>query len=146
MLPIATYDDRRFISQCEHGTLHMHWGRVMLSFHPDEFLLIARTLRRYDPDRRTDLASPGVSVFWQAPEQEAAQVWLAHAVGLLVVSLLVGGELLPWLAVPGMLLLIVRAGVGLHPSQHGVRTLIIGVQELGVSLLLVGLLAGGYLL
>jgi hypothetical protein len=45
-----------------------------------------------------------------------------------------------------MLLLIVRAGVGLHPSQHGVRTLIIGVQELGVSLLLVGLLAGGYLL
>jgi hypothetical protein len=81
MLPIATHDDRRFISQCEHGTLHMHWGRVMLSFHPNEFLLIARTLRRYDPDRRTDLASPGVSVFWQAPEQEEAQVWLAH-VGL----------------------------------------------------------------
>jgi hypothetical protein len=45
-----------------------------------------------------------------------------------------------------MLLLIVRAGVGLHPSQHGGRTLIIGVQELGVSLLLVALLAGGYLL
>jgi hypothetical protein len=83
MLPIATYDDRRFISQCEHGTLHMHWGRVMLSFHPDELLLIARTLRRYDPDRRTDLTSPGVSVFWQAPEQEEAQVWLAH-VGLML--------------------------------------------------------------
>jgi hypothetical protein len=80
------------------------------------------------------------------PTISTAPVWLAHAVGLLVVSLLVGGELLPWIAVPGMLLLIVRAGVGLHPSQHGVRTLLIGLQEIGVSLLLVGLLAGGYLL
>jgi len=80
------------------------------------------------------------------PDNGTAHVWLAHAVGLLVVSLLVGGELLPWLAVPGMLMLIVRAGIGLHPSQHGVHTLIIGLQELGVSLLLVGLLAGGYLL
>ncbi len=81
MIPVALYDDRHFISQCEHGTLHLTWGRLVLSFHPDEFLLIARTLHRYQPDRRTDLTSPGVSVLWHAQDPEVAQVWLAH-VGL----------------------------------------------------------------
>lgn len=81
MLPIATYDDRHFIGQCEHGTLHLNWGRLVLSFHPDEFLLIARTLRRYQPDYRNVLNSPGVSVLWHTQDQEMAQVWLAY-VGL----------------------------------------------------------------
>jgi hypothetical protein len=80
------------------------------------------------------------------PDNGTAHVWLAHSGGLLIIGLLAFRGLLPWLAVPGMLLLIVRAGIGLHPSQHGVRTPLIGLQEIGVSLLLVGLLAGGYLL
>jgi hypothetical protein len=80
------------------------------------------------------------------PAISTAPVWLAHSGGLVIIGLLAFRGLLPWIAVPGMLLLILRAGIGLHPSQHGVRTLIIGLQEIGVSLLLVGLLAGGYLL
>jgi hypothetical protein len=79
MLPIATYDDRHFISQCEHGTLHLNWGRALLSFHPNELLLIARTLHRYDLSSRRSLATPYVSLLWN--DQEMAQVWLTR-VGL----------------------------------------------------------------
>lgn len=56
----------------------VNWGRLVLSFHPDELLMIARTLRHYQPDRRMDLTSPGVSVLWHTENQEVARVWLAH--------------------------------------------------------------------
>lgn len=81
MIPLASYDERHFIGQCEHGTLHLNWWRLVLSFHPDEFLMIARTLRRYDPESRATLASPCVVLMWNS--EEMVQLWLMR-VGLYI--------------------------------------------------------------
>lgn len=81
MIPLASHDDHHFIGQCEHGTLHLTWGRVMLSLHPDELLLIALTLRRYNLESRADISRPGIVLLWY--DQDTAQLWLARA-GLLL--------------------------------------------------------------
>ncbi len=74
MTPIATYDDRHVIAQCEHGTLHLRWERLVLSFHPDELLMIARTLHHYAPENRDTLATPYVTLLWNSADM--AQLWL----------------------------------------------------------------------
>jgi len=79
MIAIATYDDRYFISQCEHGTLHLTWGRMVLSFHPEEFQEIASTLTSYKITSRTTLITQHVALAWH--EENLVQVWLAR-VGL----------------------------------------------------------------
>lgn len=79
MISITTLDDRYFISQCEHGALHLTWGRMVLSFHPEEFDEIARTLEAYTPTTRTTVITHHVALAWH--EKNLVQVWLAR-VGL----------------------------------------------------------------
>lgn len=79
MVPIASHDEWHAISQCEHGTIHLTWGRAVVSFHPDELLLIAYTLHHYKPDERCPLSTPYVALLWN--DQGIAQLWLQR-VGL----------------------------------------------------------------
>lgn len=82
MIPIATYDDRHFISQCEHGTLHLTWDRLLVSFHRDEVLFIAYVLKQYDQHRAPTHTAPGVVLVW-SEEEDMGQIWLAQ-VGLTI--------------------------------------------------------------
>ncbi len=82
MIPVATHDDRHFISQCEHGTLHLTWDRLLLSFHRDEVLFIAHTLDRYDLHSCRTLTAPGVVLVW-SEDEDIGHIWLAQ-VGLTI--------------------------------------------------------------
>jgi hypothetical protein len=45
-LPLAQMDDRRFISACRHGVVHLTWGRVTARFRQDEFRRLVRLLEQ----------------------------------------------------------------------------------------------------
>ncbi|MDR7418131.1 MAG: YwiC-like family protein [Armatimonadota bacterium] len=70
---------------------------------------------------------------------------LAHAAGLVVVGALTAVHLVPWIAVPAFAVLLVRAVYGLLPGRPIVRPAVVGVQELAYGVLLIVVLAIGYL-
>jgi hypothetical protein len=70
--------------------------------------------------------------------------WAAHLLALAVTCALAYAGLVPWLAVPLMALLTVRAAWGLSRFRRPARAAVIGVQELAASLLTVVVLALGY--
>jgi hypothetical protein len=72
--------------------------------------------------------------------------WVSHLVGLAAAALLALAGLAPWLAVILMLVLTVRAGVGLSPWRRRSRPPIIGLGETAYGLLTVLLVALGYAL
>lgn len=45
-LQLAKIDERRFITACRHGLVHVTWGRITLRFSRDEFRWIAGVLQR----------------------------------------------------------------------------------------------------
>lgn len=43
---IAQIDERKYISICEHGTLHLVWGMVTLRFRPQDFAYVVHLLEQ----------------------------------------------------------------------------------------------------
>jgi hypothetical protein len=46
VLRLAEIDERRFITACRHGLVHLTWHRVTVRFGRDEFRRLARLLAR----------------------------------------------------------------------------------------------------
>lgn len=76
---------------------------------------------------------------------DARPVWLAHLVGIALVSGAAFVKLAPWLAVAALLVLLARAATGLRPHRRPVAARMIGFQEMGYGLLTVTLTAVGYI-
>ncbi len=74
------------------------------------------------------------------------QAWMAHAIGILVIAILAGRGLVPWLAVVAITLLLVRSILGLSRHRRRIRTSLLGIHELLYGLLTVLLVVGGILL
>ena len=72
------------------------------------------------------------------------RAWLAHLIALLLVAVLVWWALLPTTAVVGMLILLLRALVGLSHYRRNVSTKALGFMEMGFGFLTVFLVALGY--
>lgn len=75
-----------------------------------------------------------------------ASVYLAHAIALAAVAGLAAIGLVPWLATIAFGVLLGRAVIGLLPHSLATPTAIVGVQELGFSLLTVAAIAGGFMI
>jgi hypothetical protein len=68
----------------------------------------------------------------------------AHVVGLVVISGFVIAGLLPWLSIVALVVLLVRAVVGLSTQRRIVAARTVGFQEVGYGLLTAVLVALGY--
>jgi hypothetical protein len=68
----------------------------------------------------------------------------AQIAGLAIAALLACAGLVPWLALPPLLVLLVRAALGLSPLRRPAPAKIIGIRELLYGLLVVVSLAVGY--
>lgn len=75
-----------------------------------------------------------------------APVYLSHAVALALVAGLAAVDLVPWLACAAFGMLLLRAVIGLLPRSLKTPTPVVGVQELGMSLLTVTGIAVGFLM
>lgn len=69
---------------------------------------------------------------------------LAHLLGLVAAVVLIRLELLPWLAVPALMLLLLRAAIGLSPLRRPTSAKKIGILELLYGAVTVLLVALGY--
>lgn len=52
---LAQSGDWRYVAQCEHGTLHLTWGRQTLHLQPKDFLRVARFLEQANPGGESEL-------------------------------------------------------------------------------------------
>lgn len=56
---LAQIDERRFISACRHGLVHLTWGRATLRLLRDEFRSLANLLDRATEDQPPSSARDG---------------------------------------------------------------------------------------
>jgi hypothetical protein len=75
----------------------------------------------------------------------AAAPVAAHVAGLGLAGALAIARLAPWTAVAALAVLLARAAYGLSPARPAVRPAVVGVQELAYGMLLIVMLAVGYL-
>jgi hypothetical protein len=70
--------------------------------------------------------------------------WGAHAIALIAIMGLAAGDSAPRLSVAAMVILLGRALVGLSAWRKARRVPIIGAQEIGYGLLMIVVIAVGY--
>ena len=58
-IQLSRIDERRFITACRHGLVHVTWGRMTLRFSRDEFRLLVRLVGRAADDRLPNTARDG---------------------------------------------------------------------------------------
>ncbi len=58
-MQLSRIDERRFITGCRHGLVHVTWERMTLRFSRDEFRVLVRLLGRAADDRLPNTASEG---------------------------------------------------------------------------------------
>jgi hypothetical protein len=56
---LSRIDERRFITGCRHGLVHITWGRTTLRFSRDEFRLLVKLVGRAADDRLPNTARDG---------------------------------------------------------------------------------------
>lgn len=56
---LSRIDERRFITGCRHGLVHVTWGRMTLRFSRDEFRLLVKLVGRAADDRLPNTARDG---------------------------------------------------------------------------------------
>lgn len=56
---LSRIDERRFITGCRHGLVHVTWGRITLRFSRDEFRLLVKLVGRAADDRLPSTAREG---------------------------------------------------------------------------------------
>lgn len=78
-------DQRCYVAQCEHGTIHLVWRRTALQFHLSEFLRIARTLECWSTSDEPHIMDDSCVRLFQQPSGWI-QLWLC-GVGLNIAPL-----------------------------------------------------------
>lgn len=73
-------------------------------------------------------------------------VWISHLLGVILIGAAAYFDIVPWLALLPLVILLIRAVVGLRPHPRPVEARIVGFQEMGYGLLTVVLTALGYIL
>lgn len=58
-IQLSRIDERRFITGCRHGLVHVTWERMTLRFSRDEFRVLVRLLGRAADDRLPNTACDG---------------------------------------------------------------------------------------
>jgi hypothetical protein len=58
-IQLSRIDERRFITACRHGLVHVTWGRMTLRFSRDEFRVLVRLLGRAADDRLPNTVCDG---------------------------------------------------------------------------------------
>jgi hypothetical protein len=56
---LSRIDERRFITGCRHGLVHITWGRMTLRFSRDEFRLLVKLVGRAADERLPNTARDG---------------------------------------------------------------------------------------
>jgi hypothetical protein len=82
---LVEQDQRRYVAQCEHATIHLIWRRTALQFHPSEFLRIAQTLTYWSTSDEPDITDDSCVRLYQQPSGWI-QLWLC-GVGLNIAPL-----------------------------------------------------------
>ena len=71
---LVAHDDHRFIGICEHGTLHISWGHIIIYMKPEDFLSLDYCLNRAIVENR---------LFVENKIGKAAMLWIFNTAVLL---------------------------------------------------------------
>jgi hypothetical protein len=104
---LVEHDQRCYVAQCEHGTLHLVWRRSTMQFHPSEFRHIAGSLERWSTNADQHIVEDSCVRLFQQPSG-GVQLWLCGV-----------GMLLTLLEVHTLIIMLCTAALQLDREQAG---------------------------